>query len=38
MKAALLGFGEVEAEGERYDHDIVIEAGEVKKRKKGASL
>ncbi len=24
-------------DGERYDHDIVIEAGEVKKRKKGAS-
>jgi len=37
MKAALLGFGEVEVDGERYDHDIVIEAGEVKKRKKGAS-
>jgi len=37
MKAEVLGFGEVEVNGERYDHDIVIEAGEVKKRKKGVS-
>ena len=37
MKARLLGFGQVEVEGEHYDHDIVIEAGKVKKRKKGAS-
>ncbi len=37
MKAEVLGFGEIELDGERYDHDIVIEAGEVKKRKKGAS-
>jgi hypothetical protein len=38
MKAEVLGFGEIELDGERYDHDIVIEAGEVKKRKKGVSL
>jgi len=37
MKAEVLGFGEIEVDGERYDHDIVIEAGEVKKRKKGDS-
>ena len=37
MKAEVLGFGEIELDGERYDHDIVIEAGEVKKRKKGVS-
>ncbi len=37
MKAEVLGFGEIEVDGERYDHDIVIEAGEVRKRKKGAS-
>ena len=37
MKAKVLGFGEIEVEGEHYDHDIVIDAGEVKKRKKGAS-
>jgi hypothetical protein len=37
MKAKVLGFGEIEVEGERYDHDVVIDAGELKKRKKGAS-
>jgi hypothetical protein len=37
MKAEVLGFGEIELDGERYDHDIVITAGEVKKRKKGVS-
>jgi hypothetical protein len=37
MKTAVLGFGEIEVDGERYDHDIVIEAGDVKKRKKGDS-
>ena len=38
MKANLLGFGEVEVNGERYDHDIVIDAGNVKKRKNGVSI
>ena len=37
MKAEVPGFGEIEVDGKRYDHDIVIEAGEVKKRKKGVS-
>ena len=37
MKAEVLGFGEIEVDGERYDHDVVIEAGEVKKRQKGVS-
>ncbi len=37
MKVEVLGFGEIEVDGERYDHDIVIAAGEVKKRKKSAS-
>ena len=27
MKARLLASGEVEVEGEHYDHDVVIEAG-----------
>ena len=27
MKARLLAFGEVEVEGDHYDHDVVIEAG-----------
>jgi len=37
MKAEVLGFGVIDLDGERYDHDIVIEAGEAKKRKKGFS-
>ena len=37
MKAEVLGFGEIEVDGRSYDYDIVIEAGEVKKRKKGRS-
>jgi len=37
MKANVLGFGKIEVDGERYDHDIVIDAGKVKKRKKGVS-
>jgi hypothetical protein len=37
MKANLIGFGEIEVDGECYDHDVVIEAGKVKKRKKGVS-
>ena len=37
MKAEVLGFGEIEVDGERYDHDIVIKAGEIKKRKKALS-
>ena len=37
MKAEVVEFGEIEVDGERYDHDIVIAAGKVKKRKKGVS-
>jgi len=37
MRAEVLGFGEIEVDGERYDYDLVIEAGEVKKRTKGVS-
>ncbi len=37
MKANVVRFGEIEVNGERYDHDVVIEAGEVRKRKKGSS-
>lgn len=37
MKARLIGFGEIEIEGRRYDYDVVIEAGEVRKRKKKPS-
>ena len=37
MKARLVKFGEIEVEGERYTHDLVIDGGKVRKRKKGAS-
>ena len=37
MKARLVKFGEIEVEGKRYTHDVVIDGGRVRKRKKGAS-
>src|SRR4029450_2059396 len=37
MKARLVRFGEIEIEGTRYTHDVVIEGGKVRKRKKGTS-
>jgi hypothetical protein len=37
MEARWIGFGEIEIEGRRYDHDVVIDAGRVGKRKKKAS-
>jgi hypothetical protein len=37
MQAALIRFGLIEVEGQRYDHDVVIEAGAVRKRSKKPS-
>jgi hypothetical protein len=37
MQARWIGFGKIELDGERYTHDVVIDAGEVRKRKKGPS-
>src|SRR4030095_3589840 len=37
MKARLVKFGEIEVEGKRYAHDVVIDGGRVRKRKKGPS-
>ncbi len=37
MKIRLVAFGEIEIDGERCDHDVVIEAGKVSKRVKKAS-
>ena len=37
MKARLVKFGEIEVEGECYTHDVVIDRGKVRKRKKGPS-
>jgi len=37
MKARLLSFGEIEVEGKRYDADLVIERGNVRRRRKKPS-
>ncbi|HEC22272.1 MAG TPA: hypothetical protein ENI95_05075 [Chloroflexi bacterium] len=37
MQARLIRFGEIEVEGRRYTHDVVIERGEVRKRSKKPS-
>jgi len=36
-EARMVGFGEIEGEGTRYTHDVVIDDGKVRKRKKGPS-
>jgi hypothetical protein len=37
MQARFIRFGEIEVEGQRYDHDLVIERGKVRKRSKKPS-
>ena len=37
MDARLRSFGVIEIDGRRYEHDVVIERGEIRKRKKGPS-
>ena len=37
MRAELVAFGEIEIEGERYTHDVLIESGRVRKRSKKPS-
>src|SRR5215469_13609725 len=37
MKVRLVRFGEIEVEGGCYTHDVVINGGKVRKRKKGPS-
>jgi hypothetical protein len=37
MRARLIGFGVVEIDGRRFDHDVVVERGRVVKREKKAS-
>lgn len=37
MKARLRGFGTIEVDGREYEHDIVIDGGRVRKRKKEPS-
>ncbi|MGB8020817.1 MAG: MTH938/NDUFAF3 family protein [Candidatus Nanopelagicales bacterium] len=37
MRAKLLAFGLIEIEGQQYDYDVVIDRGEIRKRRKGPS-
>jgi hypothetical protein len=37
MQARLVAFGHVEIDGRHYEHDVVIEGGVVRKRRKGPS-
>ena len=37
MNTRWLGFGEIELEGKRYDADVVIEYGQVRRRRKKPS-
>jgi len=37
MDARLIASGEIEIDGRRYPHDVVIERGRVRKRRKGPS-
>ena len=37
MKIKLTSFGQIRIEGKRYDHDVVIEEGQVRKRQKKPS-
>jgi hypothetical protein len=37
MDARLVSFGVLEIDGQRYEHDAVIEGGVIRKRKKGPS-
>jgi hypothetical protein len=37
MKCRLVSFGQIDIDGARFDHDVVIEKGRIRRRKKGPS-
>lgn len=37
MDVRLVAFGQIEIDGHRFEHDVVIEGGKVRRRKKGPS-
>jgi hypothetical protein len=37
MEARLISFGVIEIDGHRFEHDVVLEGGVIRKRKKGPS-
>ena len=37
MDARLVSFGQIEIDGQRFDHDVVLDGGHIRRRKKGPS-
>jgi len=37
MDARLIAFGQIEIDGHRFEHDVVVDRGAVRRRKKGPS-
>ena len=37
MKCRLVSFGQIEIDGRSFDHDVIVEEGRVRRRKKGPS-
>ena len=37
MEARLVSFGRIEIDGRQFDHDVLIDAGRIRRRKKGRS-
>lgn len=37
MRARLIGFGEIEIDGEHFPHDVIVDRGTVRRRRKGPS-
>jgi hypothetical protein len=37
MHARLVAFGQIEIDGQRFSHDVVVDGGRVRRRKKGPS-
>jgi hypothetical protein len=37
MDARLISFGVIEVDGQRFEHDVVLDRGVIRKRKKGPS-
>jgi hypothetical protein len=37
MDARLISFGVIEIDGQRFEHDVVLDQGAIRKRKKGPS-
>jgi hypothetical protein len=37
MQCRFVGFGQIEIEGRRFEHDVLVENGHVRRRRKGPS-